>query len=435
MSTDTTNTLSLTTSLTESERNPRWIAASGTLLEAVEAFQADPDLRLLPVLDHHGRPIGAVFERHVRRLLLNPYGHALLRNPSIGGNLSEQVHPCPSMELSDDIGALVENYRRSDGREGMTLTVGGCLFATLTNRRLLMLAAEHEHLQSRKRLKRAERIELVGAKFETDAATLAEQMVQLANSVQRLAEATADRAAIAGNQATSVAGAAMQTRDSLTHLASRGEGLAEAFERIEGTVARNRATAAATAARVTDGGERARELLEGARAIDTVMSMVADISGTVNLLSLNATIEAARAGEAGRGFAVVASEIRKLSDETQGATHTITSQVHALRSGIEQVASDYVEVEEAIGSMASGAAEIDRAISAEADTTRLIASSVTEAGDASVTIQEAVSTIVQSVRSASSSARELDKMANDLRSGATALGDSVSEFLREVRAA
>jgi methyl-accepting chemotaxis protein len=165
------------------------------------------------------------------------------------------------------------------------------------------------------------------------------------------------------------------------------------------------------------------------------MTIVADIAGTVNLLSLNATIEAARAGDAGRGFAVVAGEIRKLSDETHEATQAIGSQVHALQSGIELVAADYAEVVEAIASMAAGAAEIDDAVGKEADTTRLIARSVADAGQASVTIEQAVSTIAQSVRSASTSARELDRMANDLRSGASALGESVSAFLQEVRAA
>jgi methyl-accepting chemotaxis protein len=260
-------------------------------------------------------------------------------------------------------------------------------------------------------------------------------MVQLANAVHRLAEATADRAGVAGRQATSVASAAVQTRDSLTQLADRGRGLASAFDRIETTVAGNRKIAGATAVRVKDGGERARELLDAARSVDQVMAIVADIAGTVNLLSLNATIEAARAGDAGRGFAVVAGEIRKLSDQTQEATQAIDSQVQALRSGIELVAADYAEVVEAIASMAAGAAEIDDAIGKEADTTRLIARSVADAGQASVTIEQAVSTIAQSVRSASTSARELDRMANDLRSGASALGESVSAFLQEVRAA
>jgi methyl-accepting chemotaxis protein len=339
------------------------------------------------------------------------------------------------MELSDDIGALIDHYRRSDGREGMILTVGGKLYATLTNRRLLMLAAEHEHQAARKRLAKAERIAEAGSQFEVQAGALTQQMVQLANAVQRLAEATADRAGIAGRQAMSVASAAVQTRDGLAQLADRGRGLASAFDRIETTVAGNRKIAGATAARVKDGGERARELLDAARSVDQVMTIVAEIAGTVNLLSLNATIEAARAGDAGRGFAVVAGEIRKLSDQTQEATQAIGNQVQALRSGIELVAADYAEVVEAIASMAAGAAEIDDAVGKEADTTRLIARSVADAGQASVTIEQAVSTIAQSVRSASTSARELDRMANDLRSGASALGESLSAFLLEVRAA
>ncbi len=421
--------------LTLSERNPRQLAANGTLADAVEAFQADTDLRLLPVVNREGEPTGAIFEKDIRRLLLNPFGHALLRNPSVNQNLSEHLRPCPTIELSDNVGLFIDHYRRSNGREGMIVTVGGRLYATLTNRRLLMLAAEHEHQEAQRRLARAEHIAAAGSRFEIQAGALAEQMVQLANSVQRLAEATADRAGIAGTQATSMASAAVQTRDSLTGLSGRGRGLAEAFGRIERIVAGNRHIAGATAIRVKDGGERARELLEAARSIDRVMTIVADIAGTVNLLSLNAAIEAARAGAAGRGFAVVAGEIRKLSDQTQEATQAIGSQVHALRSGIELVAADYSEVVEAIESMAAGAAEIDEAVGREADTTRLIARSVADAGQASGTIEQAASTIVQSVRSASSSARELDRMANELRSGASALGESVSAFLLEVRAA
>src|SRR6266542_1401881 len=317
--------------LSETERNPKSIGANGTLLDAVNAFQSDTDLRLLPLLGRTGAPVGAIFEKDVRNLLLNPFGHALLRNPTINSNLAELRRACPMMELSNDIGALVEHYRKADGREGMILTVGGRLHATLTNRRLLLLAAEHEHHAARERLKRAERIAEAGSHFEIQVGSLAEQMARLANSVQRLAEATADRAGIAGNQATSVAADAVQTRDSLTSLADRGHSLAGAFDRIVCSVAHNREIAGATADRVTDGGQRARQLLEAARSIDTVMTTVSAIAGTVNLLSLNATIEAARAGEAGQGFAVVAGEIRKLSDQTQEATLTIGSQVHALR--------------------------------------------------------------------------------------------------------
>lgn len=421
--------------LTETERNPEWIGEDGTLAEAVEAFQRNTDLRLLPLIDRDRRPLGAIFEKDIRRLLLNPFGHALLRNPSINRNLSEHWRPCPTLEVTGDVGGLLDHYRKMDGREGMILTRGGQLYATLTNRRLLLLAAEHEHRASEIRLERARRIEGAGQHFELQIGILSEQMVHLADNVQRLAESTADRAGVAGDQALSVAGAAIQTRDSLANLADRGRGLAAAFGQIEQTVSLNRRISGETAIRARDGGERARKLLEAARSIDKVMAIVGDIAGTVNLLSLNATIEAARAGDSGRGFAVVAGEIRKLSDQTQEATQAIGTQVTMLRSGIELVAADYAQVVEAIATMVRGVTEIDEAIGKEADTTRLIACSVADAGQASVTIEQAVSTIAQSVRSASSSARELDGMASDLRHGASALGERVSAFLKEVRAA
>ena len=430
-----TSAAALSDVLTEAERNPKWLTANSTLVEAVEAFQSDTDLRLLPILDHHGCPVGAIFEKDVRRLLLNPFGHALLRNPTYGGMLSGHIRPCPTIELTDDVGALVEHYRRSDGREGMILTVGGRIFATLTNRRLLMLAAEHEHRATRARLERAQRIEHSAAKFEAHAAALSAQMVQLANSVQRLAEATVDRATIAGKQASSIGASAVQTRDSLAHIAARGEGLARSFLAIEESLRSNRSVSETTVERVAKGGQQARLLLEAAGSIDGVMAQIADIAGTVNLLSLNAAIEAVRAGDAGRGFGVVAGEIRSLSEQTHQAIQAITEQVHALKTGIALVAEDYGQIEESIGSMAAGTAEIDRAITGESETTRLIARTVAEASDASVTVEGAISTIVQSVRSASSSAHELDRMANDLRRGATGLGDSVGQFLADVRAA
>ena len=421
--------------LTNAERRPPSLALNSSLADAVRLFQEDTDLRLLPILDCRRQPVGAIFEKDVRRLLLNPFGHALLQNPTFSSDMGQLIRPCPTHEITEDIGRLIDHYHRADGREGMVLTVGGRLFATLSNRRLLLLAAEREQRESRARLARAERIERASQHFETHAATLATQMVQLSNAVQRLAEATVDRATIAGNRASSVASAALQTRDSMELVADRGQGLAQAFAGIEQALTDSRQTARATVDRVSTGGQRARQLLQAAQSIDSVMNLVNNIAGTVNLLSLNATIEAARAGEAGKGFAVVASEIRNLSDQTHEATQRISVEVQALREGVTAVAGDYELVESAIGTMVDRSAEIDRAITQEVDTTRLIATSVGEASAASHAIEEAISAIVQSVRSASTSARELDGLANQLRQGATVLGTEVSTFLAEVRAA
>lgn len=421
--------------LSDVERAPQRLTTQSSLADAVAFFQRDTDLRLLPVVDLHGTPRGAIFEKDVRRLLLNPFGHALLQNPTFGAEIDPHIRDCPIIELSDDISGLIDHYRQRDGREGMILTIGGRLHATVTNRRLLLLASELDERNNRVRLERAQRIERAGSIFELQAAAMSEQMVQLSNAVQRLAAATVDRSTIAGQRAATAAAAAIQTRDVMAHIATRGAGLAAAFTAIEHNVASSRDTARQTVDRVSIGGTRARRLLEAAHSIDAVMALIGNIAGTVNLLSLNATIEAARAGEAGRGFAVVANEIKSLSVQTHDATQEISVKVDALRGGITEVAQDFHQVEQAIAAMADASMTIDSAVHAEAETSRMIATAVAEASDASRSIEDSVSTIVHSVRSASDSARELDRMSSDLRSGAESLGQGVAGFLAKLRAA
>ncbi|MEQ7874527.1 methyl-accepting chemotaxis protein [Sphingomonas sp. ASV193] len=421
--------------LTADERSPAYLLNSGNIAQAVDAFQRNPDLRLLPIVDRAHVPVGAVFEKDVRRLLLNPFGHALLRNPSVNSDLGAFLRHSPVHEFTNDIGELVDHYRRENGREGMVLTWNGKLHATITNRRLLLLAAEHEQTKASRRLAKAERIARAGKLFEAQAAMMSSQMVDLANAVQRLAETTVDRSTIAGNRASSVASAALQTRDSMAVMAGRGRGLADAFSGIEMAVEQSMKTTGEAEHRVSVGSEQARALLVTAQSVDTITALVQQIAGTVNLLSLNATIEAARAGAAGRGFAVVASEIRALSDQAHDATGQISRQIDAIRGAAGSVAADYAAMERDIAALAAQASDIDAAIAREADTTRLIAASVSEASAASLEIEESVSAIVQSVRLAGSSARELDGLANQLRRGATELRDEVSGFLREIQSA
>lgn len=84
--------------------------------------------------------------------------------------------------------------------------------------------------------------------------------------------------------------------------------------------------------------EETTELIEETKKVISILDEINIIASQTNLLALNASIEAARAGEAGRGFAVVADEIRKLSEESRGASDHIETMLHHFQESINQVA-------------------------------------------------------------------------------------------------
>ncbi len=71
-----------------------------------------------------------------------------------------------------------------------------------------------------------------------------------------------------------------------------------------------------------------------ARNISGVVTTITKVADQTNLLSVNAAIEAEKAGEAGRGFLVVAREIRRLADQTAGATLDIEQTVAQMQAAV-----------------------------------------------------------------------------------------------------
>lgn len=418
--------------LTPAEAAPPSLALDDPLLRAVEIFNGDTELRLIPVVDAQRRPLGAVFEKDIRLLLLNPFGHALMRNPSYGDGVRRHLRPCPVAEATLGIGALIEAYRAANGTEGMILTIGGVLHGLIGNRRLVHLAAEHEQRASAARIARAEHIEHASERFEEQVATLAGAMDQLAAELQASAGAAADRASDLGDRAVAVASAAAQTSGNMSEIAARGHDLALSLGAIAQSSSAAQAAAANALDRVATGSARTRELLRAGQSIDSVIGLISEIAGQVNLLALNATIEAARAGEAGRGFSVVANEVKLLSAQTGTAAARIAAHVHEIRQNADQVAEGHEQIERAIEVMADLATGVRAAVAAQERATHTIARNVGEAVQASTGVQQDVEAIGATSLAASHQAHDMRALADRLRADASALSIQLEIFLAEL---
>lgn len=394
----------------------------------VHMFQTHQDTRLLPVVDDEGRPVGAIFEKDIRRILFNVYGHALLQNPGFQNALDSYLKPCPTGEANLDVAQLLDIYARTGGREGIILTRRGRFHGVVSTETLLRLAAEREG-------ERHEAMRQLSISFQLEAANLADMLRSASTGLYATASQMAERANINSDHAVSAAAATNQVRGSMRSMAQECGNLALALDELHHGTVSAKAAAQNAVALVAAGTVRATSLADTTRSIEGILEFIQSLTGKINLLALNARIEAARAGASGRGFAVVAQEIKALGDKARTATGEIAAHIRDIQATVTDVVTGQSGIEQVINSVdaifhsVGGAVEHQRVISRQlADD----AIDVAQAGDA---ICGHVGTIQDNAAAVAGSTSSMRDLACSLSAGSTRLQTRISGYIDDMQQA
>lgn len=402
---------------------------TASLAQAVDLFRQSPDLRLLAIVDAQRRPAGVIRERDVRTILFNPFGHALMQNPSIGGSLAALIRPCGTADAALDADALVLAYLDAGG-DGLVLTRDG-LFDSVVD------AAAFERLSIQRRTRvmadreaRVARIDAAGQAFTADVAHLVAELGEAAERIAAMAGLVATRAGASRADAASVAGATGQMVGALGDIAELGRALATTLDSVGGQTMRAGALRKEARAAVIEAGDRVARLVEKAAAVDDMLRLIQTIASQTNLLALNAAIEAARVGEAGRGFAVVASEVKTLAQQTGTAAKDIAARVADMHDLLGDVVCGHQTLKTTMAAIADTGIAIDTAIAAQQGATRRIASHVEQSAEAGHAIDDRARAISDQSAAISTDASGLEAVSRTLAAATGRLQCRARDFVR-----
>ncbi len=184
--------------------------------------------------------------------------------------------------------------------------------------------------------------------------------------------------------------------------------------------------------------EKTLSLGEKSQRISTILEIINDIADQTNLLALNAAVEAARAGDQGRGFAVVAGEIRRLAEESVGATGKIKALIDEIQAETNSTIMATEESAKEVGQgveLAAGAGQSLESILEVVNENTVAAKEISVATQqqksASEQVVVAMTNISEASRQQAKSAKQTQSSTERLTRAAQELREAIEQFKLE----
>lgn len=209
-------------------------------------------------------------------------------------------------------------------------------------------------------------------------------------------------------QSSEAAQATSRTSETVQTVASATEEFDVSAREIAESMSASQRAMDAAIEEIRQADSSTQALVNAADSMGSIIALIQDIAGQINLLSLNATIESARAGEAGRGFSVVANEVKNLANQVANATQQIATEISGIQTASDEMVARLEQINKSIDPVQQSIASVASAAEQQSASTREISQSMQ-------TASASVGEIDSNMGAASSAVAEINESLEEIR--------------------